>query len=937
MTFIDGISRQDALWGGVVMHSPVEEPVIGALSRSWYSSCSYGAFDGFGSRFSSFVTLVFGDLVLFMGIVIGIILLHRPRRYCCVKVDGHAFFRRERISKSASCRKALIFLYLIASPNLIHCAQQNLDSSFHVDIDGGDEEVSLMARQEISWRPPSLPSPNGRSDVEGDGGSASDDGRASRRGNSDDVFYQIAFIFTIEPDTVTQRLNWEDYWLLHGQVAQAIGVDIHRLVAIMNVLQLPQDLVELESHAIIAVRDADVRPGGGIVYTLIDIEMHDNQNSREVSTRRFAGIIPSTRTRSQILDSLHVADFCRRVQDRCLLWINNQRWQQQDSGVRQINNGDYIRCALPPLREGECNVAPRSDHELLEDVFGADAIREVSEQGDDVALMQFGPALLESSHTPSSVETKVINIYAWGQDYIEVPLEERLSMVESISSNWGIDAEDIVDLHEVLEPPMFLQVPGELVFVMEMKGDAHKRLFEDDKLILSEVRMVNIATRTSKSNRVVLWSRRLMQRFNAMGLLRMDSFCARSSTKECVLLHNNRVWTKDDRSSHRMDHGDFLLIEAYVDDISLNEAWDELKRQEEHECSRRMYTSPADLHQAVDPEAEDCTFSGSAAIDQEGGAPGSEEVSPWDSSPLGHADTMEEDDGDSEGVGLMQLWSGRLKAEGNNPINETQWDKFSELSPPGNPSERNVLPAPSSCMPERSSVKDGQSSHKSEDVSFDISDDEVEPEEVCAGGFARRIIPGQHDWDFIKLFQHWDDSPLRLQLPDDLEITPLALQFVAESFAGWSSDIEELHIYSDGSFDPREAVSTFAFAIFGWCGSRIEGKSFFVGWKAGVVCTDVEAPQYVGAKSHSVSSAEASALVWAHIWHLQSGLTCKVFYHYDSMVVGHGAAGFWQVSGDNAQLRKLRGIVHLGDSLNNGEKVYEHVKSHSGNPGKRAG
>ena len=68
-----------------------------------------------------------------------------------------------------------------------------------------------------------------------------------------------------------------------------------------------------------------------------------------------------------------------------------------------------------------------------------------------------------------------------------------------------------------------------------------------------------------------------------------------------------------------MDYGDFLLIEAYVDDISLNEAWDELKRYEEHECNRRLYTSHVDPHPASDQEAEDCTLSASVAMDQEGG------------------------------------------------------------------------------------------------------------------------------------------------------------------------------------------------------------------------------------------------------------------------------------------------------------------------------
>ena len=129
---------------------------------------------------------------------------------------------------------------------------------------------------------------------------------------------------------------------------------------------------------------------------------------------------------------------------------------------------------MPPAHQRhQCEASTREiAHQMRRNV------RRSEEQEDEVTLMQFGPVMLDSGHTPSSVETKVINLYAWGQDYIEVPLEEHLSMVESIASKWGIDAADIVDLHEVLEPPMFLQVPGELVFVMEMKGDAQKRLFE---------------------------------------------------------------------------------------------------------------------------------------------------------------------------------------------------------------------------------------------------------------------------------------------------------------------------------------------------------------------------------------------------------------------------------------------------------------------------
>ena len=482
-------------------------------------------------------------------------------------------------------------------------------------------------------------------------------------------------------------------------------------------------------------------------------------------------------------------------------------------------------------------------------------------------------------------------------------------------------------------------MPGELVFVMEMRGDGQHRLLEDDKLILAEVRIASASLRTSKMNRIVLWSRLLMQRPQAFVLLRMDEFCARRGTRECILLHNSRVWTKDDTSSHRMENGDFLMIEAFVDDLSLTEAWNELKRYEEHECNRRLFTTSSEAQIGGEQNA---------ACSQEGEALGSEEDSPRDFSPSGEAANAEDEDFSlvslrstertfSEASFLLQIRVRRFSSCAFNSSYFLFWDSFSELSPPGNPSEWNALPAPSACTPERSSVEEENLSHKLDDVSFVISDDEVEPGDVQAGGFERRVHNRPGDWDFVKLFQTWNDSPLRMQLPDDIELAPIALHLVADSFVGWSSEIEEVHIYTDGSYDPKEEVSSFAFAVFGWSGSRPKDKSFFLGWLAGVVCTDVNAPQYLSASQHSVGSAEASALMWAHNWYLQSGLTTTVFFHYGSMVVGHGASGLWQINEKNLQVKKLRSLVHLGDSLHKGQKVYEHVKAHSGCPNNGTG
>ena len=68
--------------------------------------------------------------------------------------------------------------------------------------------------------------------------------------------------------------------------------------------------------------------------------------------------------------------------------------------------------------------------------------------------------------------------------------------------------------------------------------------------------------------------------------------------------------------------------------------------------------------------------------------------------------------------------------------------------------------------------------------------------------------------DFVKLMQRWDNNPLKLQLPEDLEARPIALQFLAHSLADWNDDVQHLHIYTDGSFSPDMQVASFSFAVF---------------------------------------------------------------------------------------------------------------------------
>ena len=256
-------------------------------------------------------------------------------------------------------------------------------------------------------------------------------------------------------------------------------------------------------------------------------------------------------------------------------------WKQQDHRLHDLNNGDYVRCALPPPQELCKAVWNRA-------VFGNEE-GELSEEHDGGSLMQRTMDVQEE--TPSAVLTTTAHVLAFGNDYIEVSLEDYTGTIAAaLCEQWNFDMDEIQDLHEVLEPPFYFQKPGEIVFLLELQGDRAERLFEDDGVVLTELIIVSTTSNQKMTIRNVMWARRYMKRFQVHSLMRTEAFCDRPNTAECVIIHNNRIWHKEDKAAHRVSHGDYLAVEAFVKDISLTEARRELDRFEEHERQRTIYT-----------------------------------------------------------------------------------------------------------------------------------------------------------------------------------------------------------------------------------------------------------------------------------------------------------------------------------------------------------
>jgi len=880
--------------------------------------------------------MVLGDLILFGIIVVFMIAMHREKRLCGFRVGGHLHFRKEKIQKvSRGSGRPLFFLYLIMFPQVTLANSHGFGAYDDVGLQES-EDFSMMARSEIAWTPPDLPSQHqGRMGSpshaslsgEGDGSPRSEPGghgelgeRIERDRRQEDRFYQLAFIFTLNPSTHT----WAHYWTMHQQIADTIGEDRDNVIAVFNVNFLPKDLEDLETPAIIPVRARDFAHGSFFVYILVDVEAHEDQNNDAVLTKRFASSFPSQRTRHQALQSLGVVELCRLHDDRCLLWLDGQPWKQGDVTLHQINNGAYIRCVLPPPTE-ECK-------DMWTDiVHGREEVTE-EQAMDDVSMMQRqqGP----QEETPSVVLTKTACVLAIGDDFIEVSLEDYSGTVAgALCEQWGFAMEDINDLHEVLEPPLHMQKPGEIVFLLELHGDRAERLFEDDSFILTELTIYSTPTGRKSIIRRVMWARRYMHRHQVHSLLKTEAFCSRPNTRECVIMHNNRVWMAEDRSAHRVSHGDSICIEAFVQDVSLTEARQELERFEHHEKRRNIYAADVEEEARNDTE-EDQARSRSrerrtveGCDEPDGEALGSEEVSPWDLADSGeHVGEQGEEE-----HSLLQL-------SANKAGRSVHVDPFRELAPPGNPSVVNLSLAPLSQCSERSSSNAQDVTRKWCDEPIfigDACDDEVEEVQHGNGQYDVQLGTTTAPFDFLKLLQRWDDTPLHLQLPANLEMTPITRQFVMKSIAGWNEGVHELHIYTDGSYRPKEDVSAFAFAVFGWNNEAVEGerKSTFIGWFSDVVTTDSTEGNFLGAEKHSALEAEVSALTMAHIWLLQSGCVQPVKFHFDSLVAGYGASGQWRVEESNSQLRKLRQLVHLTGKIRRSFPTeYLHVKAHSSHP-----
>ena len=198
--------------------------------------------------------------------------------------------------------------------------------------------------------------------------------------------------------------------------------------------------------------------------------------------------------------------------------------------------------------------------------------------------------------------------------------------------------------------------------------------------------------------------------------------------------------------------------------------------------------------------------------------------------------------------------------------------------------------------------------------------------------------PGITDELLHSLMQEWPEDVIDTTFQKIADLHPLAQQYVDGARCFHWDEVEEIHIYCDGSTHFCQETNT----QHAGCSIVItattvspEGPGYsLLGFTGGTICTDPTSVRWWGAESTQAIDAERTGVLLSLLWILQSpfacGLPCTVVF--DCMAAGYGAEGTWNYPSDSTLAEMLRGISQLVTEYLPGLVTYLHTHAHVGDP-----
>ena len=147
---------------------------------------------------------------------------------------------------------------------------------------------------------------------------------------------------------------------------------------------------------------------------------------------------------------------------------------------------------------------------------------------------------------------------------------------------------------------------------------------------------------------------------------------------------------------------------------------------------------------------------------------------------------------------------------------------------------------------------------------------------------------------------------------------------------GWPSEIDEIHIYTDGSYkdDQSSRPPAWSFVVLAKQGEQLA----ICGHGFGLVVSDSLEQGWTGAKITGPREAEIDAIIHALEWTIQKDLDVPHFFHFDSLNAGNIASGLWTIPYHDPQATLLRNLALLLRQLLPASRAIHwlHVKGHDG-------
>ena len=171
-------------------------------------------------------------------------------------------------------------------------------------------------------------------------------------------------IYAIGRDAEPRILDWNDPYGMHQSIAAALHLDPVDLLTFHHVQARPQDLFRADTEPVIAHRVHDLTAGSRLQFILLDVEFHSSDAGSMPEAVRRVQLLMDTISRERPLRQLGLQDYCARVSNRCLLWINNEIIPLSAAQL-YLHDGDYLRIALPPGARRMDHVATRCLAKML--------------------------------------------------------------------------------------------------------------------------------------------------------------------------------------------------------------------------------------------------------------------------------------------------------------------------------------------------------------------------------------------------------------------------------------------------------------------------------------------------------------------------------------------------------------------------------------------